>query len=226
MNSVWKQLYPNGHAFNVSDNTNRFSVHESIDEALNGFISQLASLVNGAIPDSMDLDEKEVELLEDKYGVYFVEGLTLMQRIERIRLKMTYPNRVVNRSSAAWIQHVLNTFGFKVSIYENEGINPSLVSDFISNQYGRSMYGASSFGGYQYNVIANSMFRGEKYNFGGNLWATFFIRINEPIESSRVSEFRELVLKLKPAHLCAIILESDKGIGDFNNDFNDDFLIG
>jgi len=224
MNSVWKQLYPDGHAFNVSDNTNRFSIHESIDEALNSFISQLASLVNGAIPDSLNLDEKEVDLLEYKYGVYFTEGLTLAQRIERIRLKMTYPNNVVNRSSAAWIEHVLRSFGFDVRVYENEGINP-IIFFHAKNQYGNSLYNGSSYGGYKYNVIANSMFDGENYNFGVNLWATFFIRINTPIDSGRGGEFRELVLKLKPAHLCAILLSADDSIGDFNKDFNNDFLI-
>lgn len=224
MNNVWRKLYPNGRAFLTSEETNRRKVHESIDVICNDFLEQLKTLVASSLAFN-SIDETEIEFLENRYGIYFVEGLTLQERINRIRERMTYPNGVINRSSAAWIQHVLQSFGFDVNVYENEGIIPSVLDGFKMTQYGSSRYGNSSFGGYKYDVIANSMFEGESYSFGGNLWATFFIHINTEIDSSRVREFRELVLKLKPAHLCAILF-SGEGIGDFNDDFNNDYLIG
>lgn len=223
MDKTWKQLYPDGRAFLTSNGSNRAKVHNSIDVVFLDYLEQLKSLVNGTIALNV-IDAKEVEFLENKYGVYFTDGLTLEQRINRIRARMTYPNGVVNRSSAAWIQHVLRSFGFDVKVYENEGISPEVLDGFKKTQYGNSKYGNSNFGGYKFNVIANSMFENENYSFGGNLWATFFIRINTEIDSSRMREFRELVLKLKPAHLCCILFSGD-GIGDFNNDFNNDYLI-
>lgn len=224
MNNVWRKLYPNGRAFLTSEETNRTKVHRSIDVICNEFLEQLKTLVAGTLAFN-SIDETEIEFLENRYGIYFIEGLTLQERINRIRERMAYPNGIVNRSSAAWIEYVLRSFGFDVSVYENDGISPEVLGGFKITQYGSSRYGSSSYGGYKYDVIANSMFENESYSFGGNLWATFFIRIGTEIDSSRVREFRELVLKLKPAHLVAIIFRGE-GIGDFNEDFNNDFFIG
>lgn len=221
MLNTWKQLYPNGHAFNVSDNTNRAKIHGSINALFYDYLEQLKSLVNGAIA-SDGIDETEIAFLENRYGVYYVDGLTLEERLERVKQRMTYPNGIVNRSSAAWIEHVLRSFGFDVLVSENDNTSPQIISSFSKKQYGNSLYGDANYGGYQYDVIANSMFDGERYSFGGNLWATFFIQIITPIDTNRIKEFRELVLKLKPAHLVAILFEGDV-MGDFNNDFNNDF---
>lgn len=223
MNNTWKQLYPDGSAFLTTEDTNRSKIHKSIDYICDDYLEQLKSLVSSALAKD-GIDEQEISFLENRYGVYFTDGLSLEERINRVRLRMTYPNRVVNRSSAAWIEYVLRSFGFDVSVYENDGISPEVLQAFKETQYGSSKYGSSNYGGFIYNIIGNSMFEGERYNFGGNLWATFFIRIVTPIDSSRVREFRELVLKLKPAHLCAILFEGE-GLGDFNDDFNNDFNI-
>ena len=224
MLNTWKQLYPNGHAFNVSDNTNRAKIHNSTNVVYNDYLDQSKSLVNGALAKD-GISEEEISFLENIYGVYFIEGLTLEERLNRVRLRMTYPNGVVNRSSAVWIEHVLRSFNFDVSVYENTNISPELLELFSKKQYGNSLYGSANYGGFQYDVIANSMFDGEKYSFGGQLWATFFIHLTTPIPTERIQEFRELVLKLKHAHLTAILF-SGEGIGDFNNDFNNDYLIG
>lgn len=222
MLNTWKQLYPNGHAFNVSENTNRAKIHNSTNVVYNDYLDQLKSLVNSALAKDV-IDEDEIAFLENIYGVYFVDGLTFEERLNRVRLRMTYPNGIVNRSSAAWIEHVLMSFGFDVRIIENNGEIPPQPSILSRTQYGTTNYGLNNnLNGFKYNVIANSMFENEIYSFGGKLWATFFINIITPIEPERINEFRELVLKLKPAHLCAIVTQGF-GNGDFNDDFSDDF---
>ena len=222
MLNTWKQLYPNGHAFNVSDNTNRAKIHNSTNVVYNDYLDQSKSLVNGALAKD-GISEEEISFLENIYGVYFVDGLTIEERLNRVRLRMTYPNGIVNRSSAAWIEHVLMSFGFDVRIIENTGEIPPQPAILSRTQYGTTNYGINNnLNGFKYNVIANSMFENEIYSFGGKLWATFFINIITPIEPERINEFRELVLKLKPAHLCAIVTQGF-GNGDFNDDFSDDF---
>ena len=86
----------------------------------------------------------------------------------------------------------------------------------LNTQHGwPTQHGPTQHGKGVFDVIANTI-ETESYNIGGNqnLWSTFFIASKDGltkagiIELSRKREFKELILKLKPAHLVAFCLIS------------------
>lgn len=224
---IWQMLYPNGRAFIRSDSSNRAIIHDSIGVVNKDVVSQFESLKIGMIPDNNKITLEEVELLEYKYGIYFVEGLTLEQRKTRLLYRMAYPNGIIYRQSAYYMEWVLRNHGFDVRVSENlDRFPPADIIGLSELRHSNNtLHGASTHGGVKYNLIANNMQEGEFFSLGGNIWATFFIKLNSEL-GARKTEFRELVLKLKPAHLVALIIGTSEGLGDFNNDFNDDFNNG
>lgn len=228
LDQLWQQLYPSGRAFDTSITTNRELIHSVINDSFEKVLLKFDSIITGSIPDNDFISEQEIELLEYKWGIYFTEGLTLEQRKKRLLEQIAYPDQMLCRSNANYIQHELNKNGFDVIVSENpDYLAPGLVmrgktiqlSENIEHGFGSSM------GGSKFRIIANSMNPNESFNLGGVLWATFFIKINTAIIGNKMSEFRELVLRLKPAHLVAVVMNVDEGLGDFNDDFSDDFNI-
>jgi len=152
------------------------------------------------------------------------EPSELDTRRNRILQKLAYPNNVKPRQSRVFIEYQLRQAGFNVTVLENTlpyrtpedvlGDLPPPVMHDDDVQHGDNL----QHGGANFEVIANKSEPGEDYSVGGedNLYATFFIvKLTEPgllaldetdIPVDREKEFRELVLKLKPAQTVAYVL--------------------
>jgi hypothetical protein len=214
------QLYPTGRAWYMPEKGIFRKFHEAVNVSFLRTIDDGYSIVNSTLPDNEDFTEEDCDFLEYKYGLLTNPQLTLQQRRNNIYQKMSYPRGIVYRQGFRFIQKQLNLYGFEVGVYENIFWNPDgtyfykLPTDVINldvqeTQHGKpTQHGESTqHGSGNYDVIANSMFD-ESYNFGGleNLWATFFIAGKDnitdfaQIPQNRKEEFRQLVLKLKPAH--------------------------
>ena len=125
------------------------------------------------------------------------------------------------RQHRNYIEYQLQTAGFDVYVFENGFIEGGVKvykkpEDIIAGGAGVVQHGGGSqhgigmqHGGGTSEVIANSYKPNEPYSVSDErLWATFFIGgsvLGETAEIpiKRQEEFRELVLKLKPAHLVA-----------------------
>lgn len=148
----------------------------------------------------------------------------LNQKKASISRKMGHPNNVRPRQDLNFIQGQLRSSGFDVTCYENEpAVNPdgsltyqdpaSITGNSVASiQHGEPTQHADStfHGGTTFDVIANEIENNESYGVGDNLWASFFIGgetlgQSANVPENRRREFRELVLKLKPAHLAAYI---------------------
>lgn len=218
------QLYPTGRAWYLPELGVFNKFHEALNVSLLRLIEDAFSMVDSSFPDNENFTEEDAELWEFKLGLVTNTNLTLDQRKVIILKKMSYPQNVNLRQSRAFIQQYLNDLGFNVGIYENifyDEINnvyfrklPNEIqsSSLLESQHGGNFQhsNSSQHGSGNFDVIANSS-NDEEYAFGGNenLYATFFIASPTDISQrasiplTRKTEFRETVLKLKPAHLIA-----------------------
>lgn len=217
------QLYPTGRAWYLPENGVFQNVHKAVNTSLLRTIEDIYSTIDSSIPDNVNFLEEDCLLWEYKLGLTSNLSLTVAQRREIIYRKFAYPRNIKARQGFRYIQEQLNLYGFNVGVYENifYDINGNyyykLPSDILANSVSDVQHGSpvqhgdsTQHGGGNFEVIANNMYE-ENYNIGGleNLWATFFIASQNDISSSaaipasRKIEFKELVLKLKPAHTVA-----------------------
>jgi hypothetical protein len=216
--SLTKQLYPTGKAWYISENSNFENLHKGLNVSTARFARDAKETINSTIPDNIFFDESDVGLWEYRLGITSNPRTELSIRRDSVLRKLSYPAGVQARQHPNFIQNQLRLAGFIVTIYENTipyrtpedivGIAAPEIQHANDIQHGD---GTQS-GGVNFSVIANSSSSPESYSIGGNenLWATFFIagnHIEQPayIQESREKEFRELVLKLKPAHMVAFI---------------------
>lgn len=236
LNDVYKILYPNGAAFKTLEGGFRSKVHESVDYALNEFFEIKDSFFNGLYPDNDLITVEEVDFLSYIYGLEYPDGTTFLEKKDLLLNRMNRSGAANYKQSAIYIEKVLNDFGFDVMVTEN--VNQEIPAELKTNNVTQHSFSTPHGFGIQhglsnFNLISNSQYPKEIYNQGsGNNWAVFFITgkagLNEavPVSNSKIIQFRELVLRLKPAHTVALInYQPDLLSVDFNNDFNNDFLI-
>lgn len=219
-------LYPTGRAFNFADKKKLRLIHEAFNLSFIDVISDSLFTIDSIIADNENCTAEDCSFLEYEYGLVTNELLPVAQRRKNILNKMAFPNNIKERQSASYIQEVLNSYGFDVGIYENifddgngnkihklpTDINTSSTNEDTQHGFPTQHGDSTQHGSGGFEVIANSMYD-EMYSFGGveNLWATFFIAgkngLNTiaEIPKYRKSEFRELVLKLKPANTIAFL---------------------
>lgn len=210
-----RQLYPTGRAWYMPQNGVFDKLHKAINLSFVRVVNDCELTIDSLFPDNSNFDEKDASLWEYRLGLVTNTDLSLEVRKQAILRKMAYPNNIKPRQSKLYIESQLRLAGFDVYVHENT-IPYKTPADVISLSLSNSQHGGVSQhgGGFQhgssnFDVIANESVINESYSVGtGNLWATFFIGGENlgdiaTIEESRLIEFKELVLKLKPAHLVA-----------------------
>lgn len=220
LNALSMQLYPTGRAWYRTENGTWEKFHEAINRAFSRLISEAKGLINSTFPDNEDFSSLDATLWEFRLGLITNEETPLETRKQAIKRKLGHPNNIKARQHPLFIQNQLQLAGFNVWVHEN--IFPYQTPNDITNQqltevqHGglngeETQHGNSTqHGGNSFDVIANSIEEIETFAIGGleNLWATFFIGGENlgdiaEIPVSRLREFKELVIKLKPAHTVA-----------------------
>ena len=210
------ELYPTGRAFYKPKGGTFDLLHDAINLSFLRFVNEYNNLIDSSIPDNENFTKEDASFLEYKYGLSDRTGTNLETRKAGLRRKIGHPNNIKPRQSKNFIEDQLRLSGFNVRVFENTPPykTPSEVGGTIvdTTQHGEdTQHGEGTFhGGVTFEVIANKIDPDESYGVGDNLWASFFIGGDElgqtaVIPESRRREFRELVLKLKPAHLAAYI---------------------
>ena len=215
MSGLARQLYPTGRAWWMQKNGVFANLHNAINRSFIRLIEDSEATLDSVFPDSVKFDENDCELWEYRLGLITNPSLSLEFRRQSIARKMAFPSNIKARQSRIFIEIQLQLAGFNVWVHENLfpyktpddviAISLDLVQHGGDTQHGLgTQHGFSS-----YDVIANENSINESYSVGsGNLWATFFIggeTLGEVanVPSNRLLEFKELVLKLKPAHTVA-----------------------
>jgi len=222
--NLTKQLYPTGRAFYLPENGTFEKFHKGINTSLIRAEEDVVSVINKSIPDNDEFLEADATLLEIKLGLFINPVTSLENRKKAILRKMAYPANIKARQHPLFIETQLRLAGFDVRVYENRFIEggeivyktPDQISALSLNntQHADDTYHGDNtvHGSEGFRVIANSTDASESYSIGGdeNLWATFYISgdtvsSTATVPQEREKEFRELVLKLKPAHTVAFL---------------------
>lgn len=218
------QLYPTGRAWRLFNGNNLENFHKAINDIFLQVQQEGDSLLNSVIPDNDFFTIEDCLFWEGKLGLITNNLLTLEQRKQIILNKLAFPKNIKARQSLMYIQKQLEIYGFdNVKIYANifqdqNGnyyyLSPEDLSSEgqLETQHSNSVQHGNStqHGDSNYEVIANDV-NNENYSIGGaeNLYSTFFIASHSSllekgtVNINRKKEFKELVLKLKPAHSVA-----------------------
>jgi hypothetical protein len=176
--------------------------------------------IDSTIPDNDNFSLQDCALWEYRFGIVTNENLTIAQRKDAIYRRMSRGRNVKARQGRLYIQEQLQLAGFNVFVFENGFIEGGVKvyktpieingSSALNVQHGLDLQHGigAQHGSVGSDIIANSNNPNESFSVGTNLWASFFIggeTLGEmaSVDANRQIEFRELVLKLKPAHLVA-----------------------
>lgn len=215
------QLYPTGRAFNILKDSIMDKIHLALNISFIRLIEDAQLTIDSCFPDNDNFSEADCSLWEYRFGMVTNTSLSVQVRREAILRRMSRGKNIRARQHIKYIEYQLQLAGFDVYLYENGFIESGVrvfkrpqdilalmtddVQHAMSTQHGIGV----QHGGISSEVIANSYKRNELYSVDDEyLWATFFIAgptlgTAAEVPETRLEEFRELVLKLKPAHLIA-----------------------
>lgn len=212
-----RQLYPTGRAWFLKVNSVFFNLHLAINRSFIRIIEDSKFTIDSIFPDNENFSIEDAALWEFRFGLVTNNFLSLEDRKKAILRKMAYPSNIKARQHRSFIESQLQKAGFNVWVHENTPpykTPEDIVSLFVgATQHGPpTQHGAGTqHGSVGFNIVANLSTQNESYTIGaGNIWASFFIGgeiLGSPaeVQSARLIEFKELILKLKPAHTVAFL---------------------
>lgn len=218
-----KQLYSTGRAFKIPDGSwiERFNYAIGISEAK--AYNDATALLNSVLPDNNNFTADDAADWERRLGM-MPSTASLTDRKLAIKRKLQHPGDIPARQHYLYVQGQLRAAGFDVYVYENRfddgmgGLETKTPyelaggSGLLGLQHGQAQHGQSNHGGRWGNLVANFLDLQQDLSFsvGANLRSTFFIGGNPVgtyayVPQAREQEFRQLILKLKPAHTVAYL---------------------
>lgn len=221
LSDLARQLYPTGRAWWMPRNGVFNNLHKALNTSIIRLIQDAELTLDSVFPDNENFSLQDAELWEYRLGLISNNLLTLEQRKQVILRKMSYPGNVRARQSPLFIENQLQLAGFDVWIHENKFYeggewvyktpNDIIALSLTEIQHSNSVQhgGGTQHGFSGFDVIANEAVVNESFSVGiDNLWSTFFIGGENLgdiaiVPENRLIEFKELVLKLKPAHTTA-----------------------
>jgi len=241
-----KAFYPKGRAFRIPRGSTIEQVHKALAISENLAYESTLSVLDSILPDNPGFTLDDAADWERRLGLITNLATPFADRKLAILRKMNHPGTIKARQHYLYVQGQLQDAGFDVYVYENrflelgvwvtktpEEVAGAAVAGKAVHTFDGSFleHGQVQHGGAFNEKIANSIDRDEdaQFDIGSNYRSTFFIGgptlgSFATILPSREIEFRQLVLRLKPAQTVAYIFIQYLG-GDFNDDFNNDFNI-
>ena len=221
--ALTKQLYPTGRAWRMFPGSVLEKLHSGLAVSEAKAYEDAVSLLDSALPDNANFTVDDATDWERRLGLITNDLVSLDDRKLAIIRKMNHPGTIPARQHYLYIQGQLQAAGFNVYVYEN--IFPGYPSGFITKtpeevsggpglviQHGDIQHGDAQHGEGLFEKVVNSIDSDLDltFNIGPDLRDTFFIG-GSPlgtyanVDINRKDEFRQLILKLKPAHLVAFL---------------------
>lgn len=220
-------LYPRGRAFKLPYLGTFWKFTDALSLSLARAASDGISILDSIIPDNSNFTAQDATDWERRLGMITNSSVSLADRKAAIYRKMAHPNGQPARQHYLFIEFQLRLAGFDVRLYENRFLvgSPAVMETKTPSEilgipvsysvYGDSFYGDGFYGGSWaddgVSIIANYLEESidATFSFGANLRSTFFIAGSTittfaDVSVDRKTEFRELVLKLKPAQTVGI----------------------
>jgi len=220
--NLTKQFSPSGRAFRILKN----SIKEKFFEALNvseaTAIQASKDILNSILPDNANFTTEDAANWERRLGIITNDSTSLDARKLAIKRKINHPGYLKARQHPLYLQKSLQDAGFDLYVFENKffegGVwitkQPSEVfagaEYLIAYHTPQVRHGNIRHGLYGFPKVANHVKkqRDDAFDIGSNYRSTFFICGSTlgqmaVIEATRELEFRQLVLRLKPAQTIA-----------------------
>ena len=220
-------LYPRGRAFKLPYLGTFWKLTDALSLSLARAASDGVSILDSIIPDNTNFTAQDATDWERRLGMITNSTVSLTDRKLAIYRKMAHPNGQPARQHYLFIEFQLRLAGFDVRLYENRFLvgSPAVMetktpSDILGIPIGLAIYGDVAYGETAYGsgwidegitIISNNLeaVRDATFSFGANYRSTFYIAGSTittfaNVDADREIEFRELVLKLKPAQTVGI----------------------
>lgn len=205
------QLYPKGRVWWLSKDSVFNKLHSGLAYSEARALEEAHNLLESIIPDNDVFTETDATNWERALGLYYGQANSLDDRKQSITRAMAAPNNVLPKQNYRYFQQQLQLAGFNVYVHENT----SLIFPG-SAIYGVGIFGATVYNntGYDYSLIGNEIDEAKEIQFSFDyikLRNTFFIGgevfgTNAEVLATRKNEFRELILRIKPAQTVGILL--------------------
>jgi len=217
------QLYPTGRAFKLFRDSEFKKLHDGLALSEQRAYDDALAILDAILPDNDNFTIDDATDWERRLGLVTNPAVSLDDRKLAILRKMNHPGTIPARQHFLYLEGQLQAAGFSVFVFENrfddgfgglETRNPGdvAIGSFTSVQHGQVQHGASQHGASLIDKIVNSIDPkvDESFDVGANLRSTFFIGGSPvgtaaTVDVNRQDEFRQLVLKIKPAHTVAFL---------------------
>jgi hypothetical protein len=225
-----QKLYPqNGRAWRMADGNIFFRLHRAINLSFARARAAALNIQDAQLPDNPNFTIDDAHAWYKRLGIYDSGLVPLADMKLAIAQKLSFPITPLNKQSLQYIQDQLQAAGFNVFVYQNKFSDG--MGGFITKTPGEVL-GSIPAG----NAVLNNFTLGDVYldeqwiDSGITLCANYleedkdadFITANQyrytffiagatidtfaNVLASRKIEFRQLILKLKAANMCAFSL--------------------
>lgn len=225
--TLTRQLYPTGRAFKMPKDGDMEKLHKALAITEVQAYEDALSIKNSLLPDNLLFTVDDATDWERRLALPTDPLVSLTDRKLAIKRKLNQPGTNPAKGHYLYLQTQLQAAGFNVYVYENRflvyypdgyiALYPSQItgssSIFSTVRHGMYNHGTGIHHGKFYiNKVVNFIDEEKDYYFdiGSSLHSTFYIGgsplgtfANVPI--ARKDEFRQLILKLKPAQTVAYL---------------------
>lgn len=213
-----KRLYPTGRAFRMRIGSTFEQINLALNETEQEAYQAAINILFKILPDNNNFTAQDATDWERRLGIVASPTTSLEDRKSAIRRKYAHPGNIPARQHYLYIQGQLQAAGFNVFVHENiTGTPPETYVTGTPNTFGgeSSFFGSGiTFGSATLDVlVVNSIDRAADATFalGSDFRNTFFIGGEilgnfADVPAARETEFRQLILNLKPTHLAAVLL--------------------
>jgi len=214
--NLTKRLYPTGRAFNIPIGSWKEAFYKGLIKSENRAYSDALSILDSILPDNDNFTEQDAANWERRLGIFGNENSSLDDRKLAIERKINHPGEAKARQHYLYIEGELRKAGFDVYVHENTvGTDPTVYvgTAFKAVHATNVQHGQITHGQSNLKVVANSIDPAidrlysvqSPYNhlffIGGQTLGDF-----ADVDANRETEFRDLILNLKPVQNVAILL--------------------
>lgn len=210
--TLTKRFYPKGRALRIPSNSFLEKQHKGLNISESLALNSAISVLDSILPDNDNFTILDAEIWEKRLGLITNNLTTLSDRKLAIKRKLNHPSDIKSRQHYLFLERELQAAGFNVYIHENNfsGVTktPSGVVATPQNAVHRTgfKHGQFNHGGTFSEKIVNSIYNSvdSVFDIGSDYRSTFFIGGQTVgdfanVDTNRILEFRQLILKIKPA---------------------------
>lgn len=222
-----KQLFPDGRAFKFFEGNAMDALIKAIANSKADVWNDALGVLDSILPDNENFTAEDAAIWVQRLGIYTTTGVDLEDQKKAIARKLNHPGIIKARQAADYLQASLQAAGFDVYVHENiydDGMGGTVSKspfEVFGDAIALAVLGAFSLGEAQLasnwlmgnlSIIANHIEESEGASFGvaTDYRNTFYISgstITNPadVPEVRKTEFRQLILTLKPKHLIGFL---------------------